>query len=341
MSDDERAPAEPTERASDALEPLFGVAGRRPQLPEREVAPIRAAARAAWQRSLRRAALRRRVAVAVGLAACLLLGLGVFLRLRGERPAPVSPQPAVAELVFEVGEVRLGGTSAARHRLHSGGSVVTGSAGRAALRLAGGTAVRLDVDTSVRLESGTRIALARGALYVDADPSSAPVAVVTPLGTVRHVGTQFEVRMLPDPAAAERPGALRVTVREGAVEVAYDGVDYDADAGAQLTLRADGAIERDTAALQGAPWEWTQHAAPPFAIEGRTLAAFLAWASRETGLRWRYADPGLERVARETILHGSVVGLTPEEALSVVLTGCGLRHRRSADDLTLERLPPP
>jgi ferric-dicitrate binding protein FerR (iron transport regulator) len=167
------------------------------------------------------------------------------------------------------------------------------------------------------------------------------VAVVTPLGTVRHLGTQFEVRLLdPHPPAARADGALRVTVREGMVEVRRDERSYQAAAGAVLTLRAGGAVERDVAQPQGAPWEWTQRAAPPLPIEGTTLATFLAWVSRETGLPWRYADGALEESTHATLLHGSIEGLTPEEALAVVLPGCGMRHRRSDRALLLEPAPP-
>lgn len=276
------------------------------------------------------------MAVAAGLAACGILVVGLLSRDNGPRSVRVPVPPPVAALLVRAGDVTVTGPGT---HLQAGSAVATGKSGRAALRLVGGASLRVDVSSRIRLESATLVALEQGAIYVDSDPRlpSVPVAIDTPLATVRHVGTQFEVRLLED-ASARAPSslALRVTVREGVVEVGHGSRGHEARAGAELTLRADGSIERDTAAVQGPTWEWTQHAAPAFEIEGETLATFLDWVSRETGLRWRYAEPGLQRIARETILHGSVAGLTPEEALSVVLAGSGMRHRRSEQALLLE-----
>jgi ferric-dicitrate binding protein FerR (iron transport regulator) len=331
---DRRDTGEASGRSSDPLDALFGVAGRRARLPEAEVAPYREAARAAWRRNLRRRATRRRIGAAAALAAGLLLVVGLLARVRP--PAPELRPEAVGELVLRSGTVTVGG-SGSPPVLSAGSRLVTGEGGRAALRLAGGASLRVDVDSRVRFDSATVVALERGAVYVDSDPRApgAPIAVSTPLGTVRHVGTQFEVRLLeaePGGGAA----ALRVTVREGAVEIGQRGRSFEAAAGAEVTLRADGGLERQESAAQGPTWDWTQRAAPAFAIEGRSLATFLDWVSRETGLGWRGADPGLERVLRETVLHGSIDGLTPEEALAEVLAGSGLRHRRIDRTLVLE-----
>ena len=338
------------DEAGDELEPLFGLAGRRPRLPGHELAPIRAAARGAWRRQLRRRAARRLVGAGLSLAAGALVAIGLLAR--DARPvgiqAPVAAAPAavVGALLVELGEVTMvGPVGAVRDQLRAGSTVVTGGDGRAALRLSGGTSIRVDVDSRLRLENATLVVLDHGAVYVDSDPRLAHAAIVveTPLGTVRHRGTQFEVRLFEDlstpsesSAGSAAAVALRVTVREGTLEVARGGRDYAAAAGAELTLRADGSVEQSSALAHGPAWAWTQQAAPPFAIEGRTLAAFLDWVSREVALPWRYGDAVVETIARQTVLHGSIAGLTPEQALSVVLPGCGLRYRRVERSLLLE-----
>jgi ferric-dicitrate binding protein FerR (iron transport regulator) len=332
---------DPSSRSSDPLAPLFGAAGRRACLPEAEVEPYRAAARTAWRRHLRRRTARRGIAAAA-LAAGLLLVVG--LTVRGRRPAspPSAPPPSaiLGELLLRTGEVTVAG-SGATPGLTPGSSLVTGGSGRAALRLAGGVSLRVDVESRVRFESATIVALERGAIYVDSDPRSpgTPIAVATPLGTVRHLGTQFEVRWLEARSGAE-PAALRVTVREGVVEIGRRGRVVEVRAGDELTLCADGSIRREVATAQGPTWDWTQRAVPSFSIEGRTLATFLDWVSRETGLRRQPADPELERVLHETVLHGSIEGLTPEEALTEVLAGSDLRHHRSEQGLVLEPVAP-
>jgi hypothetical protein len=90
----------------------------------------------------------------------------------------------------------------------------------------------------------------------------------------------------------------------------------------------------------GSEWEWVQRAAAPMAIEGATLTAFLDWAARETGRPWRFA-PGVPPSAGAMVLHGTIAGLTPEEALSVVLPGCRLRHRVADGAWWIESTPRP
>jgi ferric-dicitrate binding protein FerR (iron transport regulator) len=201
--------------------------------------------------------------------------------------------------------------------------------------------VRIDVASVVRLEAARLVALERGALDVDAGPAAAPgdaIEVATPLGSVRHLGTQFEVRLLGGGEQGEPAGAvaLRVRVREGAVLVARAGRSYEARAGGEITVHADGRADHLAAPVQGSSWDWVQRTAPPLDVDGESLGVFLDWVSRETGLQWRFSEPGLARAAREVVLHGTIEGLTPEEALSVVLPGCGLRHRRLEGALLLE-----
>jgi hypothetical protein len=78
----------------------------------------------------------------------------------------------------------------------------------------------------------------------------------------------------------------------------------------------------------GPEWEWVMAAAPSIQIEGLALGEFLAWATRETGREVRYLTPELERAAASEItVHGAIDGLTPEQALDLVLRGTGLTHR--------------
>jgi hypothetical protein len=215
--------------------------------------------------------------------------------------------------------------------------------GRAALRLAGGAEIRLDGGTRLRLRSAAVLELERGAVYVDSGADSAAergsgggLAVRTPAGVVRDVGTQFEVRL---PAAGDP--ALRVRVRSGAVEVDRGGDVYPAAAGTELTVGADGSVTRGAVATHGDPWAWAIGAAPRFAIEGRTLAEFLAWVARETGREIRFADPGLEPAAGGIVLHGTLGEATAEEAPAVVLPGAGLRGRIDGGVLVVTPSNPP
>lgn len=191
-----------------------------------------------------------------------------------------------------------------------------------ALRLEGGASLRLDAGSRVRLvASGVR--LERGAVYVDSE-GSGTVAVHTPFGTVTEIGTQFEVRLL--------ESAVRVRVREGAVQV----VSHRAEAGTELTLRADGSTIRSRIAAWGPEWSWVLKAAPPLRIEGLTLKEVLDRIARETGWTIRYEDPRIEASAGEIVVHGDVGHLAPDQALEVVLPGAGLEHEVAGGVLILK-----
>lgn len=334
MDDEDRI--EPDEIAA-----LLDAAGRRPRLPEEEVAPIRAAAREVFQRQARRNARRRRLVWAAGgsLAAGLLLAIGLTLR----SPATPGDGRPVATVEMMAGDVtvldaegRPAGSQTVRQTVLSGAVLRTGESGRAAVRLPGGTSVRIDAGSAVRLDSPRLVSLERGAVYVDSGPAGTPgqeIEIATSLGSVRHVGTQFETRLLP----RSRGLALRVRVREGTVLVEQEGETHRVRAGGELVLAADSRPEGAEISTHGPGWDWIQRTAPPFEIEGARLADFLDWASRETGLPWRLAGPHAGSRPEDVILHGSIEGLTAEEALDVVLPSSGYRRRRAGDEIVIER----
>lgn len=335
MSD--RAPEDLAPRAAgwDEVAKLLSLAGPRARLPEHEVASAREAARAAWRRGLARA-MRRRVAQVAAMAASVVLVVVLVSRDRAPAPEAVPDLAPLGELVVRSGDVAV--TGAESLRIGTGATIATGHQGRAALELLAGASLRIDVSSVVRFESPTEVALDRGAVYLDVHRASArsPIAVETPLGTVRHLGTQFEVRLLGGGGDQGQPDTLRVRVREGRVAVERRGVVTEASAGAELTLHADGSIARSVTPAEAPVWSWTQQIAPEFRIEGRTLASYLTWVSRETGMMIRYADDELEARASRTVLHGTIAGLTPEESLAVVLPSCGLAHTRAGSSFTIE-----
>jgi ferric-dicitrate binding protein FerR (iron transport regulator) len=312
------------DREADAVARLVRLAGARPAVPSDRALRVESAVREAWLESM---ALRRRNrrmvwGAAAALAATLAVALGVAW---WPRPAPPAPL-LLAEVERVTGGVELLADSAAGAaqllvagtRLAEGAEVSTGPDGRAALRLLGGPSLRLDLDSRLRMTGDGRVALLGGAVYVDSQ-GGAPVIVETPWGVVEERGTQFEVRLAAD--------AVRVRVREGAVSLADEGSQWEAPAGAELTLTADGRLARASVPFHGDAWSWVQQIAPPFQLDGRTLGEFLAWVGRETGWQVSWRDTARAALASSTVLHGSVDGLPPEQALAAVLPTCGLAHR--------------
>lgn len=251
----------------------------------------------------------------------------------------------VAFLALSRGSVTMLGAGAqpAAHRLerpgtpiHPGAVIDTGdgeSGGRTAVRLAGGQSVRLDAGSRVRFESRSSMTLERGAVYFDSR-SGAGVEVRTALGVVRDIGTQFEVRLLPDVSPV-----LRVRVREGSVMLEQDDASHLAVAGEQLRIDATGNLKRDTTQVHGPRWNWVLDTAPTPEIAGKPLSSFLDWAAREGGWELRFADDETARIAAATVLHGDVRNLSVTEASSMVLQGSGLGYHLEGGAFVVELRP--
>lgn len=316
----------------DEVRRLLESAGPRAEIPPDDLAQIKRAFRAEWQEHVRQRRARRFSAwnrrQVLALAATLLLaavGIGWWLR---SLDAPGAATP-VARVESVTGVVTARSPREEREtravRLTAGMEVLAGTeletGGHAALRLASGASLRLDAGSRVRLVTASEVDLARGAVYLDSGGEGpGAVAVRTPLGLVREIGTQFEVRLL------EAGSALRVRVREGEVRIERGDASHPAVAGVELTLRADGTVTRQEVAGHGSPWNWVLEAAPPLEIEGKTLQEVLDQVARETGWTIRYADESLAASAGSIVVHGAIGHLTPDQALDVVLPGAGLRY---------------
>ncbi len=249
--------------------------------------------------------------------------------------------PVVASVELLAGTVRttdavelaVGGELTAGATVETAGWVEGAPAGLA-LRLAGGQSLRLAADTTVRLVSDRRFELERGTLYVDSDANAVAggVEVVTVLGTVHDIGTQFEVRL------SEGDAAVRVRVREGEVALEADGDSHRAVRGDQLSLLGDGSVVRAGIEPYGPEWAWVLATAPGIDIDGRSLDPVLRWVARAAGRGMRYAEAGLARAAAtEMILSGSAAGLPPAETLDVAVTSSTLRHRVENGTILISR----
>lgn len=314
---------------------LLEKAGSRPEVPPEHLAAIQTAFRAEWETRFRRTPRRPRWQVALPLAAAVLLALGAgWWWWKAGAPAP--PPAAVARVERVEGTVVVrspasGDPASAvlEEALETGQELLAGAeletaetGGRAALRLASGLSLRLDAGSRGRLLTAAVFQLDRGAVYADtgAGPGGGGgIEIRTALGVARDVGTQFEVRLL-----EEQGPAMRVRVREGTVLVERGEDSRAAEAGTELALGSDGSVRRGKISRYGSPWAWVLDTAPRPAMEGWTLARFLAWVGRETGWEIRFADPGLEASAGEIHVYATLGSLTPEEAPAAVLPGAGL-----------------
>jgi ferric-dicitrate binding protein FerR (iron transport regulator) len=301
----------------DDIARVMRAAGPREKPPAEIERALRESLRGEWRAVVaERQGRRRRAALALA-AGVMAAAVGTWFVVAdvGE-PAQAVGSVALADGVLRVKTGRFG-----RWEPASGGQPVaigqflaTGPTGRGALELAGGISARLDHETEVRVAAADRLVIDRGAIYVDAGADSAgaaPLEIVTPAGSVRHLGTQYEVRVT--------DSAVRLRVREGRVLWNSDAGTATGEAGEQLTIAPGGGVERGRVPLFGETWDWAAAAAPAIELDGLPLGEFLDWAARELGRRVEYATPEVARQAASVVLRGSIAGLTPDEALATVL----------------------
>lgn len=317
-----------------AVERLVKLAPPAREVPEAIFCAAREEARSAWRRTQAPSprAARRRPGWFGGLAlaAGVLLAAGLIFVLGPRLERELVGEPARLVAWFGEGE----GGSSWEARTGDGRIVAIGTAletaprGRAAIRLASGASLRLDHATSITLSAPAAIDLEGGAIYVDGGKKGSSVLVTTPFGTIREIGTQFEVRIVED--------GLRIQVREGAVQLDDAAGQELVEAGGSLEIDAAGQRTREVIEPYGDLWSWVIASMPPFDPEGKSVATVLEWTARESGFELRYEDTDTRAQARAAIVRGELLGLAPRAMLEVVLPGAGLEHRM-ADGVLLVR----
>ncbi len=267
---------------------------------------------------------RRRRTVLALAASVVAAAIGIWIAA----PRLTGPADAIATMALTAGEVRMkSGWFDGWHEivegqpLLTGQTLATGPSGRGALALPGGVSARLDHDTRLTIAGAEELTLDRGALYVDSGPAAVPSSrldVITPSGSVRHIGSQYEVRVMGN--------EVRLRVREGQVEWrARTGAIERSRTGVQLTIAGDGTVKRVSIPLYGESWDWIAATAPGIEIEGLPLGRFLSWVGRELGREITYASPQSESEVAGIVVHGSISGLTPAQALNAVLATTTVR----------------
>jgi hypothetical protein len=208
-----------------------------------------------------------------------------------------------------------------------GQSLVTGPGGGIALAYPGGLSLRVSSDSEVRFVSADAIELIRGALYLDTGVAPGPrpaLRVDTPFGSVRHTGTQYELRV----AGAN----LRIRVREGAIRLTDENRELDGVAGEELLVTSAGVPRRGAISAADPEWQWVEALAALPEADNQPLPELLQWAARQTGRELVYESAAVEAAARDLTLH-SAAGLTPRETLEVIEETTGLGYRLAEDSL--------
>jgi ferric-dicitrate binding protein FerR (iron transport regulator) len=310
-----RSSLSPEADSDRTLHDLFAHAAPREQPPLPHADEIRRAVHAEWHRVTGARVLRRRAGIAAAAAA---VAVAAVVLVVGREPAMPLPTVARVERVVGAVEIEVAGLDRpvkVGEEIPQGAALVTGS-GQVALRLASGGSLRLAPQTRLELTAANAADLEAGALYFDSERAqtrSQPFTIDTSHGTVRDVGTQFVTRV--DDAR------LEVGVRTGRVELMRGNESTAAAAGEKLTV-AGADVRREALSTFGDHWAWAERLAPPFDIDGRRLYEVLEWIAAQTGRTLAFADPAIERLARDTVLSGSI-DLEPMQKLVAVLATTG------------------
>lgn len=308
-------------REMDIVESLIRSAGRRADPPDDAYRRVLASATDAFRRTSARRRQRRWFALAAAVAT-LVVAISALVT---QWSAPAG-RGDLATIERATGGVELAHGDGWRPLDENRGTLGTGRRlrthpdGRAALRLAGGASLRLAGETEVLLDAPGRIFVHHGTIYVDGGerPGADRLEVVTPGGTARDLGTQFELQV-----SGTR---LRLRVREGSVSIDRGGRSLLGSAGEQIMIDDFGGVMRGAIDPVSDAWAWAEAVAPLPDIDGRPATQLISWVARETGRRLRYESPVVEERAASVILHGNIRHLPPLAALEAMLATTDLEY---------------
>lgn len=302
----------------DVLALLLRAAGSRQPPPPADYEKVLAAATGAWRQQRRRRRRRTYAALAAGVASVAVLAATLLQDRQSTMPIVTV---ATTDAVLGTAMIRAAADAdwswldrEQPVRLIPGTRLRTGPDSAAGVLLGDGGSLRIDARSEIEFRTDGRVLLSAGAVYFDSgsrDGEAGPLEIVTPDSRVRHLGTQFEVRR-------GRLGS-RIRVREGRVMISTRLQQFETAAGDELTILAQGSVQRASIARDDPDWEWVQTVAPAVSAEDQSLSALLEWVARETGRQIYFARPELENRAQRTMLHGSSRRLMPMEALAVML----------------------
>ena len=277
-----------------------------------------------WRRGSLRAALLRWT-LPLGVAASA--AIAVFMLI----PPDTAPLQTAATVSRVVGAGPLNDRYSTGAAIYSGETISTGPDEGLSLLLARSESLRIDANTEIRIDAANQFTLVSGRIYADSGLfvyREGGLVIETGFGRVTDIGTQFSVSTSDE--------SLEVAVREGRVDVQSEQAAYAAKIGERLTLRSGEAAVVTELDTHDAYWDWAADMAPTLDLTNKSLLDFLKWAARETGRELQFASDDLRMFAMRTDVHGSIEGMTPDEALVAILASTSVHYRIENDRIFIE-----
>lgn len=305
---------EDRQTAADPLARIVRAAGRRAAPPKAHYDEVYAAVHATWQSKLARRRQRNWYALAATLALAVA-GAALW------QTFSIQSSPPAGEFALLRGQVEQYSTGPdlwrradpADARLDDGARIRTGDDGTAALWLADGGSLRLDTNTELVLHAAS-LELERGRVYFDSAGRRArmPIDVVTELGTIRDIGTQFEVQSVAD--------TLRVRIRSGSIALLDSNVDAPVAgaSGEEIEVSATGQLSRREFARDDPQWRWAQNLAVAPDYDAPSVLRYLTWIAAETGRTLDFESETVRLQAELVRFLGDARDLTPTQLLATI-----------------------
>jgi len=278
-----------------------------------------------WRRGSLRAALLRWT-LPLGVAASA--AIAIFMM---SSPEVVPPVQVVATVSRVVGAGPLNARYPTGATVHSGEMISTGPDEGLSLLLARSESLRIDANTEIRIDAADHFTLLAGRVYADSGQfvyRKGGLKIETAFGQVTDVGTQFSV--------TASDASLEVAVREGRVDVRNESAEYAARIGERLTLKAGEPATVSELDTHDVYWDWVADLTPVLDLTNKSLLDFLKWAARETGRELLFENDESRMFAMRTDVHGSIDGLTPDEALASILATTTVHYRIETDKIIIE-----
>jgi len=190
--------------------------------------------------------------------------------------------------------------------LKAGEYIHTNSSNRILVELNNGNTFRLDENSLIKLTSEDKIELIRGQIYVESNEKNInnQLLIDTKLGSIKHVGTQYNVELKPD--------LINISVRKGKVIVYKKDLTKEIEKGYTLSINNKGDYNQSLINSYDSKWLWTQNITKQYNIQDKTIFQYLKWVI------WN-SDKSKDQ-SSNIKLSGSIKGLTPLESLEVILS---------------------
>lgn len=309
---------------------LLGGAGKRVEPDPAIAAAIRQATEQAWRSSVAQERQRKWRNGLLGLASAAALVLAVVLWF----PSYQQPRQSLARVESLAGTYSVN-ERARNHSepVYAGDLLRTGHNSRLALRLNDATLVSLDAETEVTVAAPDRLVIKKGRIFVDTAGATNGLVVATSWGSIRDIGTQFEV--------AVSDQQLAVALREGKVELGIGGQTHTAEFrdGVGELIHVDRAMEvsRRPLAPADAHWNWTLDTRAPLNIEGLTVADVIEWSGHVTGRSVVYQTDAIATAARQRYLSGGLLQAKEVDSnLPYILKSASLAAKISAATIVVD-----